>query len=79
MLVQAKRLDDFDCCYNKLDYRIGKRPTNGKLHVRRIDQLIQTGQKHGQLAVYIFYNHLSNPNRIPYKLRHPELCRRAVA
>lgn len=65
MLVQAKRLDNFDRSYNKLDYRIGKKPTDGTPHIRQIDKLIETAKKHGQLPIYIFYNHLNNSNRIP--------------
>ena len=65
MLVQAKRLDDSDCFYNKLDYRIGKKPTDGKPHVRQIDRLIQTAEKQGQLPIYIFYNHLNDRSRVP--------------
>ena len=64
MLVQAKRLDDFDCYYNKLDYRIGKKPTDGSPHVLQIDQLIETAERRRQLPVYIFYNHLSDPSRV---------------
>ena len=65
MLVQAKRLDDFDRYYNKIDYRIGRKPTDGTPHIRQIDRLIRTAGQWGQLPIYIFYNHLDNPDRIP--------------
>ncbi len=65
MLVQAKRLDDLDHCYTKIDYRIGRKTTNGKPRIRQIDQLIKTGKKQKQVPIYFFYNHLSDPSCIP--------------
>lgn len=66
MLVQAKRLDDSDKFYNGIDYKIGKKPTDGTPHVRQIDRLIRTARQHRQLPIYLFYNHLNNTNRIPF-------------
>ena len=65
MLVQAKRLDNFDHSYNKLDYRIGRRPTDGTPHIRQIDKLIETAVQQRQLPIYVFYNHLNKPHRVP--------------
>ena len=65
MLVQAKRLDDSDRFYSGIDYKVAKKPTDGTPHVRQIDRLIQTARQRRQLPIYIFYNHIDNPNCIP--------------
>ena len=64
MLVQAKRLDDSDQVYSGIDYKIGKNPTDGTPHIRQIDRLIKTAEQRRQLPIYIFYNHINDPNRI---------------
>lgn len=63
MLVQAKRLDDADREYAKLYYRApakGSQPS-----ITQIDRLIDNGRRYGLPPVYAFYNHLSDPRRVP--------------
>ena len=59
MLVQAKRLDDGDQQYSKLFYQ-GRQSLTPQ-----IDQLIANARRFGLPPVYAFYNHLSDPTRVP--------------
>lgn len=63
MLVQAKRLDDRDRQYSELFYR--RKPDGTGSLTSQIDQLIEKARHHGLLPVYAFYNHLSDPSRVP--------------
>ena len=63
MLVQAKRLDDKECEYPELYYvppAKGPQPS-----VPQLDRLIDSGRRYGLPPVYVFYNHLSTPGRVP--------------
>jgi hypothetical protein len=59
MLVQAKVLDNWDQEYPHIDRKIGN------TGVRQIDQLLATAAARGIPAVYVFYNHLDDPTRVP--------------
>lgn len=59
MLVQAKVLDNFDNEYAHIDRMIGK---SG---IRQIDQLLDTARLRRVPALYVFYNHVANVNRVP--------------
>lgn len=61
MLVQAKRLDDAESRYPDIGRRIGTRQPP----VLQIDQLLATAAAHAIPAVYAFYNHVSDPKRVP--------------
>jgi len=61
MLVQAKRLDNEENVYSGLSQKIGK----SSPPVLQIDQLIKTAADQGVPAFYAFYNHVSDPSRIP--------------
>lgn len=65
MLVQAKRLEDKEQIYPKINRNIGNR----KPSIRQIDQLISTGQQLGIQPAYIFYNHVSDITRVPRTCR----------
>jgi hypothetical protein len=59
VLVQAKLLDDKDDSYSHVDRFIGK------TGVRQIDRLLSTAAKRNVPAIYAFYNHLDDVNRVP--------------
>jgi hypothetical protein len=59
MLVQAKLLDDKDQEYSHIDRIIGS------TGIRQIDQLISASRRRRVPAIYVFYNHLNDRNRIP--------------
>lgn len=59
MLVQAKLLDVADRDYPEIKRRVGKSTD------RQIDRLIAHAAQLGVPPVYAFYNHLTNPLRIP--------------
>jgi hypothetical protein len=61
MLVQAKLLDIKDFEYPELGRAVGKRTPP----VLQIDQLLKAANRHRWPALYAFYNHLSDPSRIP--------------
>jgi hypothetical protein len=61
MLVQAKLLDPKDHAYPEIARLVGKK----RPPVRQIDRLIATASSYGWPALYAFYNHLDNRNRIP--------------
>ena len=63
LLVQAKRLDDQDREYSELYYR--GRSSGPKPSVSQLDTLIASAQRYGLPPVYAFYNHLSDPRRVP--------------
>jgi len=58
-LVQAKVLDDKDRNYAHIDRYIGN------TSVRQIDRLADTSMARGVPAIYAFYNHLTDPTRVP--------------
>ena len=62
-LVQAKVLDDSDKDYAHIDRFIGNS------RVRQIDRLLSTARHRSVPALYVFYNHLTDINRIPTKGR----------
>lgn len=64
MLVQAKVLDSRDVEYPEIKRMIGK-----KRVVRQIDRLIQSATKLGWPALYAFYNHVSDADRVPINCR----------
>lgn len=70
MLVQAKRLDDRDQEYQELLYKGG--PKSTKTSSTQMDRLIDSATRLGLPPVYAFYNHLSNPARVPI-VRCPSL------
>lgn len=59
MLVQAKILDDKDRDYSHIDRVIGS------TGIRQIDRLIATSAARNTPAIFVFYNHVSDRNRIP--------------
>ena len=59
MLIQAKVLDNSDKEYTHIDRFIGNS------RVRQIDRLLSTARRRRVPALYVFYNHLTNPSRIP--------------
>ena len=61
MLVQAKRLDDREMGYPGIGRMIGRRTPPE----RQIDKLIEVAGRHGVPALYAFYNHLTDTNRVP--------------
>ena len=63
MLVQAKRLDDQDQEYPELFYR--PRAKDSQPSITQLDRLIDNGRRLGIPPVYAFYNHLSDPLRVP--------------
>lgn len=63
MLVQAKVLDLADKNYAKIDQKAGKTAPASK----QIDLLLKTAADWRIPAVYAFYNHLSDPTRIPHR------------
>ena len=60
-LVQAKVLDNRDQTYAHIDRYIGN---SG---VRQIDRLQETSKRRGVPAIYAFYNHLNELNRVPFR------------
>lgn len=58
-LVQAKVLDDHDRLYDEIDRFIGTSP------IRQIDRLRATSAFRRVPALYVFYNHLDDPTRVP--------------
>ncbi len=62
MLVQAKRLENSERSYLKLDQNIGKRTPP----IRQIDQLLATAKQQNVPALYAFYNHVRQTSRIPH-------------
>ena len=63
MLVQAKRLDDRDQEYQELLYKGGRK--SAKTSSTQMDRLIDSAARVGLPPVYAFYNHLSDPTRVP--------------
>lgn len=63
MLVQAKRLDDYDRDYDSLGRLIGKSRPPAKRQ-RQIDVLIRTAARLGIPPVYAFYNHIRDRTRL---------------
>ena len=63
MLVQAKRLDDRDRVYPALLYKGGQGGTGTASS--QMERLIANGRRFGLPPVYAFYNHLSDPTRVP--------------
>ena len=63
MLVQAKRLDDRDREYRELFRRSGQGVAGTAKS--QIDLLIENAGRFGLPPVYAFYNHLSDPTRVP--------------
>ena len=63
MLVQAKRLDDRDRVYPELLYKGGQGGTGTASS--QMERLIANGRRFGLPPVYAFYNHLSDPTRVP--------------
>lgn len=61
MLVQAKRLDDAEARYPDIGRRVGTREPP----VLQIEQLLATAAAHAIPAAYAFYNHVSDPTRVP--------------
>ena len=59
MLVQAKVLDNPEREYAHIDRKIGN------TGVRQIDRLLETARKRGIPALYAFYNHVSDLDRLP--------------
>jgi hypothetical protein len=62
MLLQAKLLDVHDQTYPEIARFIGKKSLKP---IRQIDRLINVADKYGWPALYAFYNHLDDVNRIP--------------
>ena len=58
-LVQAKVLDNRDREYAHIDRYIGN------TGVRQIDRLLEAAGRRQIPALYVFYNHLSDPSRLP--------------
>ena len=78
MLVQAKLLDDQEKRYSHINRTIGS------TGIRQIDRLLETSRKRGVPAIYVFYNHLSDINRVPsvcrcYRCRECWGCSVALA
>ena len=63
MLVQAKRLDDGDRVYREVFSK--SRVRGAKPPIRQIDRLISSSKLLGLPPVYAFYNHLTDPRRVP--------------
>jgi hypothetical protein len=59
MLIQAKVLDDSDKDYAHIDRFIGNS------RVRQIDRLLATARRRNVPAMYVFYNHVTDTNRVP--------------
>lgn len=68
MIIQAKVLDDKDHEYAHFDRKIGN------TGIRQIDRLLSTANARGVPALYVFYNHLSDPNRVPLDVCHCHGC-----
>lgn len=68
MLVQAKLLDDKDQVYSHIDRFIG---SSG---IRQIDRLMENSRNREIPALYVFYNHLNDPGRLPQR----SACRACV-
>ena len=64
MLVQAKRLDDDDREYAELYYR--RRTRGPQPSTPQLDRLIASSRRYGLPPVFVFYNHLRDPGRVPY-------------
>lgn len=65
MLVQAKVLALDDQNYPEIKRPIGR----SKPKIRQIDRLITTARDWGWPAIYAFYNHLSDPTRVPERCK----------
>ena len=63
MLAQAKRLDDHDREYPELYYQ--GRPSGSTPSVVQLDRLIASAKRFRLPPVLAFYNHLSDPSRVP--------------
>lgn len=74
MLVQAKKLDNYDTDYPELGHRIGRRKKGPDLRKWQIDVLMKSADELGIPAVYAFYNHLDDETRVPahcHSIAHP--------
>jgi len=66
MLVQAKRLDNREVNYAGIGRLAGKpKPPAFNPVPHQIDQLIATAAQLNMPPLYAFYNHLTNPSRVP--------------
>lgn len=63
LLVQSKRLDDHDRQYPGLYYR--RRSSRSRPSVSQLDTLIASANRYRLPPVCVFYNHLSDPGRVP--------------
>ena len=64
MLVQAKRLDDREQEYPEIFYH--RRARGAQTSIPQLDKLISSGKRLGLPPVCVFYNHLSDPRRVPH-------------
>ncbi len=63
LLVQAKRLDDHDREYSELYYQ--GRSSGSTSSAPQLDRLIASAKRFRLPPVYVFYNHLRDPSRVP--------------